>query len=1150
MLENIYKIDPAFNKDLALAYQPPPLIDVATLPTLPKNWLNRLKKIICEADSTLSPNCLNKHIGNDSSYRAKNILREQLQLIYHRLQGNFDSKLGKLSLNDRQILISRLTEEIGSCTEGFHNRVNIIVDSFPQPRNLAELVYTVRKSLVENVAAELTNEVHAWNGISVIAQADGFGIKANFPDDTYSGSLPQATIRRALQENFAKYFTPFLLPSLLINAFKELVPELEFEKKNQNGLCVQTQEKIISLTKQFLPEYINEAPKNAKDSKHWINYFKKIPSEKNSLVFSFSDVNWEKIYQSFYSALLDKKYFTQPKINTLMDSAYYHLFIDKKAFTSLEPLSQLFNEHQYYSLLTQLVELKARFPNFYKENLYKNKVLKNKCLAFNEFLIQQLKISKQYSAEIMLGFSLMFRLELRRETYKINQIAESLLVTNKSGFNLLMLGALNNLELVKDIFDFLKKYEAIISPEITEKMLLMKNRDHCNALMIAANKQREAINTIFGFLKTHIGCFANDTVFKLFTQQQKKDNYTALTLTACNNPDLFNSIFNFFKENLNGENFRKLLFPENSNGACTALMLAIKNKADTSLSILDYIAKNTNRFDPATLRAMFLEKDQNGCTILMLMIRHYPEMLTIFLKLLNKHSMLFHESFLSSLLLEKNSESYNFLMCAAEYQPKTIDSLLKFINQRYPIFKDHLNKLLFDTNNKGYNALMLSRLYPEVMMSILKFICNSEINLTTSIADIFFKKNNNGLSFLMLLAKDQPQSLKLILEFIETNPEQFTKENLLNLFQGKSGNGYTCLMLAARNHYDATVSILNFIQKQPTIFSAEIINQLIAAHDENRTNALMLAATKQPEVVDLLLSFLSKNIAPQGPISIDTIREIIFEKVHDKEAANAVLFGGRYGYYKSVLLVTSQLTDPTPVNALLKFIDYHIDSLGIEIFTDLLTEKDYQDNYIFLPACANYPLPMKKILNFLANSATHEALIPIQTLSAEFIFEQLVRWPIATAADLVLLDKVIVNCSALLLTYFNKDFFAQARGNLKLITDKLFACYLSELETLKLKKINYTTSFSFFKWRYSTTQKLEAALALQTIIDSKDIDTESALSQLKDQYPAIALCQLGNLFAAYQEIAKLQSIQSNDALDAMEFHIENDAILYKRNLAA
>lgn len=1123
-----YQIDPAFNKNLVFAYQPPPVIHTATLPTLAKNWLDDLQKIACTTNDKLPNNCFDKHLDETSTYRAKIPLLDQLQLIYHRLLGNLDAELGELSADHRHSLIYKLTEEIKECTEGFHNRVNIIVESFHKPRNLAELLYIVRNRLVQEVATQLTNEVHAWNGVSVIAAIDGLGIKPNFPNDTYSGALSKNSIRRALQQTFSKKFTPFNLPCFLIAVFIDFIPELEIEKNDENGICLQTQQKITRLIKRFLPKYINEKPK---DANNWKNYFKISRNEKNPLVFSFVNVNWEKMYQSFYQALSDQNYLRKPQINTLLDSAYRNLFLEKKQFKApTEVISKLFKEEDYSDLLTQLVELKTRFPNYYQK-ISKNKVFTNNCLPFIHYLTRQLKISKEYSEEIMQGFHLVIRLDLRRKNFIIEKIADTFLVKNQNGFNLLMLGALNNLDLVKDILAFLKTYETIVNSEIAEKMLLMKNSDHCNALMIAANKQAEAIITILSFLTTHVGRFANDTLCKLFTQQQKDSN-TAVTLTARNHPDMLNKVLAFITDNMiiDGEILHKVLFPEQANSTCNALMLALKNQADTAVSILKFISENIKSFDPEILRKIFLEKDENGFTILMLAVRYHPNVLPILLKLLNDHKVFFRKEYLTKLFLEKNLLNYNFLMLATEYQPKSVSIILQFIQNKQKIFNPYLEKILFNTNQKGCNSLMLSRHHPEAMTSIIDFIYQQPKDvLSLSLEKIFLQKNNLGLTFFMLLAKDKPQSLKLILEFIEKHPDLFTKENLFRLILEKSKQEYNSFMLAARNQYDAVAHILNFIQKNPKIFSPAFLNELILAHDQNKCNALMIAATYRPEVVKLLLIFLADNIAP-GPINIDTIKEFVFKKIHDKQGSMAIFFGGRYDYYKSVLSVTSQLEDQTPVNALLKFTDDHIELLGVQVFIDLLTEKDNQNNYCFHSAYSRYPFSMKKVLNFIVDPKNYEVLIPLDPKNnalmpqvfhkqlAYFIFEQ---WSII-AADKDLFDKVILNYSALL-QHFSTDYFFERPHNLKIVTDKLLTHYKKKLEEEK-KTTNPLLDkvVSWLKWTYTTAQKLKAAEALKIVSDiPENYDKGPAPLELKG-HPALFESKsiLTTLFTDYLVISK------------------------------
>lgn len=1177
-----YQMDPAFNKDLVFAYQPPPEIDAAKLPILIENWLEDLQEIICEADSRLPKNIFDKLFRKTSEYRIKPLLK-QLELIYHRLQGNLDAELGKLSRGKRQAIISKLTEEIIHCSEGFHNRVNIIVDSFLKPRNLAELLYTVRKELVEEVAATLTNEVHAWNRVSVIAANDGLGVKANFPDDPYSGALSATSIRRALQQTFYKKFTPFHLPCLLTTAFKEFIPELESEKNNEHGICLQTQKKITTLIRRFLPNHINE---KHNDLNNWKNYFKILRDKKNSLIFSFVNLDWEKIYKSFYSALSEQKYFINPQKNTLMDYAYDNLFITKNSNEGPNGLiSRLFKEEKYSDLLEQLVELNTRFPNYYQK-VGKNRVFTTNCLAFIDYLTRQLKISSGYSAEVMQGFQLIIRLDLRRKNFIIEKIANTFLLKNQAGFNIFMLAAQYNPTLADDILVFLKTNGKIIDAALIEKMFLMKNQDNSNVLMIAASKQTEAIVSILNFLTTHIGRFANDTLRMLFTQQQK-DSYTAVTLTARDHPDRVRNILSFITDHIkiDGETLRKLLFSENLNGACTALMIATKNQSDATLSILKFIYENINKFDPEILRKIFLEKDQDGFTILMLAARYQPKALKSLFTFINDFDEFFPTENLPALFLEKNPENNNCLMLAAEFQPISVATILNFITGKIESFKPHLIEILFTENKKGYNSLTLTRHHPEAMASLINFII-AVIPLT--LAEIFLKKYALEFTILMLTTRDQPKSSKLILDIIDEGPTPFADENviqlifdvnalkynslmlaarnqpesleyLLNFIQKKANiffptlikelllahdkNKISTLMIAARYQPEAVKFILNFIQKQPEILLPNFLNEFLLAHDEHRVNALMTAATYQISVVKLLLDFLAKNIKH---FTKDEIHNFIFKDIHDKDAANAIFFGGRYNFRKTVMSVTAQLKDPAAINVLLRFVDDHIELLGMQSLAHLLTEKDNQDNYVFRPACSRYLSTMKKVLDFLADSTNSQDLAPIQDLSAYFIFEQFAKWQIKTDDDHSLLNKVILNCSALLLIHFNKDYFSEQPNNLKIVTDKLFNCYLDELEDRKAKKVTYTTKFSFFKWRYSTAQKLEAAQSLEKVLATKDVDKGPALQRLKDNYPAISASRLGNLFAAYQEINKFKASDT----EACEFELTNDAVHSKSALLA
>jgi hypothetical protein len=1154
-----YSINPAFNKDLIFAYRPSPEIDLSKLPNLPENWQVVLQTIICEADPKLPKDILSRHLEKTSIFSEKNQLIKKLQLILHRLLGNLDTVLGKLSIDERQGLLTKLAEEIIYCTEGLYNRVSMIVDLFYPPRNLEELIYTVIKSRVEEVAHTLTDEVHAWNRVSIIAASDGLGIKANFPEDRYTGALIDTTIRNFLKHSFHEIkFTPFHLPTLLINEFIRFIPELEAEKNKENGLTQLFQEKIITLIQRFLPEYINTLDSHHRN--YWLNYFEVFHDKKDYQKIKLVTLNWEKLYQSFFAALSQYHYFENPKKNTLIDCAYYNLFLTKKPNDSTSQLiSFFFKEEKHSDLLEQLVDLKVRFPKYYQK-ISKINVFNKKGLVLINYLTRQLKIHQQHLPKIILGLHLCINLHLKNRSYLIDKIAKALLLKSQSGSNLLMFASQNNLELTKDILSFIKENKKFIDNELIKKFFLMKNKENLNALMLAtmyypelltpmlkfigenislfgdnlqdifleknhpnilmlAANKTEAVDAIMSFFNRYIYSLTKKIFFKLFTQKQT-DSETTLSLTIRQNPTSLNNILVLIVNYLNTDGITL-----NENDAHTLLMIAAKSDTEATSSILQFISKNIRKFDPKVLKKIFLEKDQNGFTILMLAAQYQPCALKIILDFINSNHTLFHKKDLPDLFLEKNPENYNCLMLATASQPLSVPIILNFIYNQFNFFQDDLLEILFAKNKKGFNSLMLASHHIDTFILIINFINklleNKRISIT--LEEIFLQKHTSGFTLLMYTTRDSPKSLNFLLKFIEEHSNQFSTQILYQLITEKNELEYNALMLAARNqpaalltllnfiqiesqHFSEQVIqdlflhqtsegmnilmiavqyqpesvklILNFIQKKSNFFTPTILNRMLIAHDQYGVNALMLAATYQTSVVELLLSFLTKNIQD---ISIDTLQELVFKNIHDKKAANAVFFGGGYNFRKTVLSETNQLEDRAAVNTLLKFIDRHIELLGINTFIKLITEQDQEKNYIFNPACAQYPDIMKNVLNFIATLPDYEALRPIQSLVTDFIFDQLVRWTVKKE-DESLFYKIIFNCSSLLLNKFSPDYFDNYPTNLYTIARILLCSLSSELEC---KKIKIQNQYFFFRWISSIDQEIQVAEELEKIISKK-----------------------------------------------------------------
>lgn len=988
-----YQIDPALNLDKIFQCTPPPKIDFSKLPELPKDWRAQLEAIFYQTDKHLEKKSLERHLGADSSYELKKILAEQLQLIYYRLQGELDTELGELSDDHRIALLNKLTEELTQCTPGFHNRINVIVDSFQKPCNLDQLLYMLRKRIVEDVASELTNEVHSWNQVSIIAATEGLGVEPNFPNDPYSGALSSDEIARALRETFQKKFTPFNLPCLLSHALMGLIPELEVEKDKATGLCLETTEKIVALIKCYLPHSV------APDPLDWQKYFNIYTDEQDELNVYIVNVNWNVMYRYFYQELSKGNYFKQvPEIHNLIDSAYYNLSLREPDPTDHESsyINQLFEEKNYFELLHQLSKLQIRFLDYY-QRVRCNPNLINRSLEFIPYIEQEFPNSNCYSPEFMQGFHLLTTLNLELDEYVILKIAYSLLLKSRSNYTPLMYAAHNDPHIVRGILNFFIRHREVIEFDIYRPLFLEKNHDNWHVLMLAVRFQPEAAILMLAFF---------DFYFLSSTDSERK---------------------NF------GVNLLQQIFLAKQSSNYNVLMLAVCKQVEIAVRLLAFLTEHISNFTQSTLQRLFTEKQ---------------------------------------------CDNYTAFTLTAYSHPKYVKDILAFIEKHIKSFGPETLRELFFSGEQG-----------------------------------------TACTALMLAVANKPEATLAILNFMTAHIASFETKAIRQMLLEKSRRGNTPLMLAAQSHPETVEIILTFIEQHPTIFDTQLISEILLAKDEFKTTALMLAAESQPEAMILLLDFINKNI---DTLDIQVIRELLFKDIHDYEASMGVFFGGRFNLRKT-LLMQAERKYPQAASALLRFIDEHIQRLGTDILIKLVLEEDIDDNNPFILACAKHPTTMKGVLNFIANitEIDSDALSSVKTEIADLILRQLPRMSLEEPEEKTIVDKILFSNSALLLGHFTKDYFADRPANLGYITNQLFDHYLEELEDRTIKRISYTTPFSFFKWRYSTYEKMDAAKALKKIVRLESFSSQqlNELEKKSRYYWPLKESRLGNLFAAYYAIA-------------------------------
>lgn len=212
--------DSALNLTKCFKKTPPLTFKIENLPKLPINWLTLLEKQCSEINPNSPKNIFFKHIGVNSSYKSKTLLKEQLSVLYHRISGNLDTQLGCLDSQASQLLI-RLIEDINNCIEGFHIRVNSLVNSLHTPKGLDQLLYLVRKGIVQEIASGLINQdkalyqVHVADRVIRIAEKLDLGLTSQIKKDRYKGSLLGKNIRQVLETDLEGSFFGFLFPSPL-----------------------------------------------------------------------------------------------------------------------------------------------------------------------------------------------------------------------------------------------------------------------------------------------------------------------------------------------------------------------------------------------------------------------------------------------------------------------------------------------------------------------------------------------------------------------------------------------------------------------------------------------------------------------------------------------------------------------------------------------------------------------------------------------------------------------------------------------------------------------------------------------------------------------------------------------------------------------
>lgn len=896
-----FAFDPTLNNDRCFRNTPPLRFEVNNLPKRPRDWLTELENKCRDVETNLEKNIFLKHVGQKSNYKSKTSLLEQLSLIYCRISGHLDKPLGLLDSESSKLLLLELIEDIQQCTPGFHIRVNKLVNSFYTPKTLDQLLYLVRKSSIEEIAASLTNQVgimyqvHVANRVSQVAKKMGLGIEANIQKEQYKSLLSGDKIRERLKNEFPKQYTAFKIPYLLAEQLQLILNLHQYQGAKKEYYTSELAENLVSVIKKFysVPDIQN---------KHFKDFFILKPDQFGDPTL-FYDINWPLIRHFFFQNLIHDNYFTEkPAPGNLLEYAYFLALMLEKANLTRETqfINRCLCQKNYIELIDSLILIHDKFPDYWKK-LIKNSLVINNIQNFFKCSMAQFdnsthanELQKKLNHIYTVFFSQthefilkaitslksdQFNLLLKSIRYCpevtklfLNQILaihpssffELLFTQNNLGNNLLMFSGRYHAETTQFILDSMSKHMEDIEKQKISLLLSIQNEDNWSLLSLAAIYQPGAIKFILDFIKQYPQIFDTEQITTLFYQKNLQNHNFLQLLVSYQSDSYVNVCLEFIEEKFGSSDKRPWLKLFLNHSAGNFLRLAAQSNLNTLNSILIFIDRYIDQVD--NLEAFFLETYENSWHCLHLAARYNFSNLNLILDFLQKHIRLFSSDTVCHLFLAPTNSHSNFIHIAVRYQPRSIDQIFKFIIQNIQFFnKAMLKKLFLQQNSDGWNFLGGAFLHPVNTAIILDFIKqhNTQFDPET-IHQIILQKNKYSYNCLHLSARFQPDSLKIILNFIEPHIELFAKA--LNLsFQSKESNLWhirrlfqrpqpqdkqkNLLDLSLEYQSESALLFFNLLNRHPKTFNLEsqiikkFISQASKLKSENPTNRVDLTNT-------------------------------------------------------------------------------------------------------------------------------------------------------------------------------------------------------------------------------------------------------------------------------------------------------------------
>jgi|GEM_PF-1568843 len=1133
MLEH-YRLHDDLNKGKLFQCTPPPALDDSGLSPLPKNWLQAFNILCYGAKARRAPyyNPFEEHL---SGLSPQSELSRTVQLIYRRLNGDFDAQLGKLQQDDQAAIICKLTEEIDhTCILGFINRVNNVLFDLQKPQFMDHLLYQGRRYLVNvKVAQNIhlgSQGVHTWNYITHVAADEGLGTQPNFINDSYIGCgwKRHSSIENALQQVFEDDFTPFTIPDLIVQQLRGMFVEVGYNglrAVNSDGYVVSETEQMTKLLKRFLLH--QDVDDN--NACTWNKYFILASEDENENPLIL-DINWKLVRQYVFEALIEQGYFLKrPQCRDLPDYAkYYDLYPDNSDQCTLEAgfIAVFFGEKNYPKLFQKLFYIKNDVPDYWKKlvenelflkhckQLVKNKLFLEKVTALVHNFFEKPKKDR----EALLAFFVEIPDLCCKETIQI--ILQLFLQQDPNGWNAFMLAVDQQPALAEKMFLLFTRNKNLFSHAAILQLFLQKNSNGCNILMFAVHHHPPLAEQMFQLFIRNKNLFSHAAILQLFLQQNSND-WNVFMLAVRQQPALAEQMFQLFTENpdlLSHAEILQLFLQQDSNG-WNAFMLAVRHHPPLAEQMFQLVIRNKNLFSHAEILQLFLQKNSNGWNILMFAVRYQPDLAEQMFQLFTENPNLLSHAEILQLFLQQESNGWNAFMLAVRHHPPLAEKMFQLFTEN-PNLLSHAEilQLFLQQDSNGWNAFMLAvDQQPALAEQMFQLVIrNKNLFSHAEILQLFLQKNSNGWNILMFAVRYQPDLAEQMFQLFTENPNLLSHAEILQLFLQQESNGWNAFMLAVRHHPPLAEKMFQLFTENPNLLSHAEILQLFLQQDSNGWNAFMLAVDQQPALAEQMFQLVIRN---KNLFSHAEILQLFLQK--NSNGWNILMFAVRY--------------QPDLAEQMFQLFTENPNLLSHAEILQLFLQKNSNGKNV-LSVAQQIPQMERTIFNFLAFDCNRHSLSVTSKEKeiAKFLFTQFGKLTFNEQEERDLRCNMSHNTASLLLSTFDTCCFQTPECLAKTISI-LLEYYLKEFSARADQEITHSTYF--FKWPiryligYSAREKMEAAQVLKATL-SQNYSREDVLA-LQKQHPALRNGRLGTLCNARLRIAP-STTQHAHTIDDMD----------------